>query len=82
MRKSLLFGSSLVGTLAFAFPAGAVTMYVSPTGTGTDPACCSARDTPCSLATGASAAVAGDTVILMDGVYQGHGFRLDHLQGG
>ncbi len=57
---------SLTSLLA-ASPALADTLYVSPTATETGD--CASRATPCSLATAASAAVAGDTVVLMDGVY-------------
>src|SRR5262249_27889306 len=50
-----------------AAPARAATMYASPTGTANT--CCT-RDTPCDLATVGANAMAGDTVILMDGVYK------------
>src|SRR5439155_26423819 len=60
--------SALVATLALARPAGAATLYVSPTGTAT--AGCDTRANPCSLTAAATAAVAGDTVVLMDGVYK------------
>src|SRR5262245_19325630 len=42
--------------------------YVSPTGTAESG--CDTRATPCSLTAAATAAVAGDTVVLMDGVYK------------
>ena len=63
------FGScSLLVASFFASPTQAATWFVSPTGTAeTD---CTTRATPCSLAAAASGAVAGDTVALMDGVYQ------------
>jgi MYXO-CTERM domain-containing protein len=48
----------------------AATWYVSPTGTATSAANCSTRATPCSLGSSASGAMAGDTVVLMDGVYK------------
>ncbi|HTB59913.1 MAG TPA: hypothetical protein VLC06_18705, partial [Polyangia bacterium] len=47
--------------------ASATTWYVSPTGTATTG--CTSRSTPCDLTDAASGAMAGDTVILMDGVY-------------
>ena len=65
MRASL-FLSSLAAVLAVS-TADAATLFVSPTGTET--ADCATRATPCSLATAASSAVAGDTVVLMDGIY-------------
>ena len=51
--------------------AGATTWYVSPTGTaaGRGVPNCSSRARPCDLASAAAGAMAGDTVILMDGVY-------------
>ena len=55
--------------LAFAPPTGAATLYVSPTGTAALPDC-TTRGNPCSLAAAASGAVAGDVVVLMDGVYK------------
>jgi parallel beta-helix repeat protein len=60
--------------LAFAFalalprPAGAATWYVSPTGTAETG--CDTRANPCALGRAAAGAVAGDTVVLMDGVYK------------
>jgi MYXO-CTERM domain-containing protein len=68
MRKPVILCSSLLATLGFASSVGAATMYVSPTGkatTGCD------RAAPCDLASAVSAVKAGDTVILMDGVYKG-----------
>ena len=80
--------SALVAALALARPAGAATLYVSPTGTAETG--CTTRANPCSLASAAAAAVAGDTVVLMDGVYKEplcvtqlrDGVGLDHLPGG
>ncbi|MEI9937610.1 MAG: right-handed parallel beta-helix repeat-containing protein [Pseudomonadota bacterium] len=51
-----------------AVPAHAVDWYVSPSGTATSG--CATRATPCSLASAASGAVAGDTVYLTSGSYQ------------
>ncbi|HTQ06281.1 MAG TPA: MYXO-CTERM sorting domain-containing protein [Polyangiaceae bacterium] len=68
MRKSLLFVPSLLAGLGFASSAGATTWYVTPDGTATDG--CFSRDyAPCDLGTASNNAVAGDTVILGDGVY-------------
>src|SRR5688572_29254682 len=66
----LFLGSclALVAALAFVRPAGAATLYVSPTGTAVTG--CDTRANPCSLASAASTAVAGDTVVLMDGLYK------------
>jgi MYXO-CTERM domain-containing protein len=66
MRKPIVFLSPFLATVAVAAGANAATYYVSPTGTAT--MCCS-HDAPCDLQSGANAAIAGDTVILMDGVY-------------
>src|SRR5262245_2520780 len=60
--------SALVAGIVLAWPAGAATLYVSPTGTATTG--CDTRANPCSLASAAAAAVADDTVVLMDGVYK------------
>ena len=60
--------SALVAVLALARPADATTLYVSPTGTAA--AGCTTRANPCSLANAAAAAVAGDTVVLIDGLYK------------
>src|SRR6185503_4339569 len=60
--------SALVAALALARPAAAATWYVSPTGTAETG--CDTRANPCSLASAGAAAVAGDTVVLMDGVYK------------
>jgi MYXO-CTERM domain-containing protein len=68
VRKAFILAAPFVGTFLAALPAGAATWYVSPTGTATSG--CTSRDTPCDLASAGSGAVAGDTVILMDGVYK------------
>src|SRR3954463_12643335 len=70
MKMTSILGScaALVATLALARPAAAMTLYVSPTGTAQTG--CTTRANPCSLASAAAAAVAGDTVVLMDGVYK------------
>jgi MYXO-CTERM domain-containing protein len=65
MRESL-FLCPLAALLAVT-TADAATLYVSPTGTETDD--CATRATACSLGAAASTAVAGDTVVLMDGIY-------------
>jgi MYXO-CTERM domain-containing protein len=67
MRKHLVLGSSLLATLALALVAQGATLIVSPT--GTDTADCT-RAAPCSLNYTAANAVAGDTVILLDGTYK------------
>ena len=64
MRLPSLLAS--IAFLAFVSPANAAEIYVSPSGTATT-GC--TRSTPCSLASAAGSAVAGDTVVLMDGVY-------------
>ena len=68
MRRQLVasFSFFLAG-ISVAKPVHAVTLYVSPTGTATT-GC--TRQAPCTLASAASSAAAGDTVILMDGVYR------------
>ncbi|HWJ56742.1 MAG TPA: right-handed parallel beta-helix repeat-containing protein [Vicinamibacterales bacterium] len=69
MKKKTVLGicSAILAAVAVASPAVAATWYVSPTGTAeTD---CTTRANPCALASAATAAVAGDTVVLMDGVY-------------
>src|SRR5690242_16577687 len=67
MRSRSISASLLLISLLLASGAEAATWYVSPTGT----ACaCASRSTPCSLAAAASGAVAGDTVVLMDGLYK------------
>jgi parallel beta-helix repeat protein len=60
--------AALVAVLAVVRSAGAATLYVSPTGTAETG--CTTRANPCSLASAAAAAVAGDAVVLMDGVYK------------
>ena len=55
--------------IALTRVAGAATWYVSPTGTATVATGCTTRSTPCDLADAAAGAMAGDTVILMDGMY-------------
>jgi MYXO-CTERM domain-containing protein len=67
MKFALTPCSLLVVTLA-TLPTSAATLYVSPTGTLTTG--CTTRAIPCSLSAAASSAVAGDTVVLMDGLYQ------------
>jgi parallel beta-helix repeat protein len=66
--KSVIISCGLLVASLVVVPARAATLYVSPTGTLTTG--CTTRATPCSLAAAASSAVAGDTVALMDGVYQ------------
>src|SRR5262245_31822484 len=60
--------SALFAALALAPHAGAATLYVSPTATATTG--CATRGDPCTLASAAANAVAGDIVVLMDGVYK------------
>jgi MYXO-CTERM domain-containing protein len=68
MRKPILLGSSLLAATVFASTAHAAnTYYVAPTGVSTND--CMTRGTPCDLDTGAKTAMAGDTVVLMDGTY-------------
>jgi parallel beta-helix repeat protein len=68
----LVLGSTplLIAALAFAPRVGAVTLFVSPTGTDDVP-CGDTRGNPCSLSTAGNTAAAGDVVILMDGLYNG-----------
>src|SRR5580692_3675022 len=77
MRPSVSFGhrfalllssSSAFAAITVLAPAAlaATSYYVSPTGTGTS--CTHAS--PCSLATGATNAQAGDYVVLLDGTYE------------
>lgn len=68
MRHSIVLCSSALSVLVFASSANAADWYVSPTGTATTG--CTTRSAPCSLSAATGAAVAGDNVILMDGVYQ------------
>jgi MYXO-CTERM domain-containing protein len=71
--KRLFLLSGFFAVLAWTGVASATTWYVSPTGTavpdGGVPSC-SSRATPCDLPSAAAGAIAGDTVILMDGVYK------------
>lgn len=70
MRTTLVTASWLLVGLTWVPSAHATTWYTSPTGTAT---CgCTTRENPCGLETAASGAIAGDTVILMDGVYTTH----------
>jgi MYXO-CTERM domain-containing protein len=69
MRHFILASSLVVGVFGLARPALAATLYVAPTGMASAPAC-TTRATPCSLASAASTAAAGDIVILMDGLYK------------
>ena len=64
--RSLCCLYSFVIVVGVASSASAADLYVSPTGTATT-GC--TRSEPCTLASAASSAVAGDTVILMDGIY-------------
>jgi len=64
-QAALLRCSVSLVTLCLATLGHAETYYVSPDGGGS--AC--TRDEPCALNTGADSALAGETVILMDGVY-------------
>lgn len=66
MRKFVLHAVSIAGVLCFAAPAIAADYLAHPDGSGE--AC--TRAAPCALGTAAALAVAGDTVILMDGVYR------------
>ncbi len=62
-----------LAVIALTRVASAATWYVSPTGTGVPDGGvpnCSSRATPCDLPSAAAGAIAGDTVILMDGVYK------------
>jgi parallel beta-helix repeat protein len=67
---TIVLGScaALGAALAPARPAGAATWYVSPAGTADTG--CTTRANPCSLTSAAAGAAAGDTVVLMDGVYK------------
>jgi MYXO-CTERM domain-containing protein len=56
-----------VSVVALTRVASATTWYVSPTGAAATG--CTTRSTPCDLTDAAAGAMAGDTVILMDGVY-------------
>ncbi len=67
MKFVAVSSSLLLSSVVYASTSPAAVLIVSPDGTS-DAAC--TRDAPCDLATGASAAHAGDTVILLDGVYR------------
>ena len=72
MKQSILLCPPLLAVLAFTSSANAGTLYASPTAaapTAGTTSCCT-RDVPCDLSTAASAAMAGDTVVLMDGIYK------------
>jgi parallel beta-helix repeat protein len=68
MKIILVSCSGLLAVVAVARSTSAATLYVSPTGTAQSG--CTTRSYPCSLASAASTAVAGDIVVLMDGVYR------------
>ena len=68
MKTVLASCAAFLAALVVAPPAGAATLYVSPAGTAVTG--CTTRANPCSLASAAAAAVAGDSVVLMDGVYK------------
>ena len=77
MNKSPLFASSVCVGLGIAVPnAEAATWYVSPDGTKTSE--CTDRSAPCALASAAAGAMAGDTVVLMDGVYKNQQVQVAH----
>jgi MYXO-CTERM domain-containing protein len=67
MKKSIAVCLPVLAMAAFTSSVEAATLYVSPTGTATTG--CD-RAAPCDLTSAASTAAAGDTVILMDGVYK------------
>lgn len=66
MRKPIILGWPFLLTLFGGSLAQAADYYVSPDATATE-GC--THEAPCVLGAGVAAAVAGDTVILMDGVY-------------
>lgn len=66
MSKLILSYSTGLGLLLSSVPAFAYTYIVAPDGSGTE---CT-RTSPCALSTGAQSAHAGDTVILLDGIYK------------
>jgi MYXO-CTERM domain-containing protein len=68
MRHPILRTAVFAAVFAFTSAAWSATWYVSPTGTAT--AGCDTRACPCSLGAAANGAIAGDTVVLMDGVYK------------
>ena len=88
--KYAFSSSSAVLALLVTLPASAADWYVSPTGTLDTASACPTRATPCSLASAAAGAVAGDTVYLTSGSYQqalfvansGTASAPDHLQSG
>ena len=67
MRQPLVLCTTLAVSTALTSIAGAATIIVSPS--GSDPAACT-RAAPCSLTFAAHNAKAGDTVILLDGLYK------------
>ncbi len=67
MRQPIVLACPFLCTLLVASLSQAATYYVSPDGTAT--ADCTTRDNPCELTAGVALAQAGDTVIVMDGVY-------------
>jgi MYXO-CTERM domain-containing protein len=67
MRHPIILWSPFLATAALASVADAATLYVSPTGTGSS-GC--TRAAPCDVSLVAQSVQAGDTVILLDGVYQ------------
>ncbi len=69
MRHAFSLSLPLVSLLV-ALPARAADWYVSPTGTEGSASACPTRGTPCSLASAAAGALAGDTVYLTSGSYQ------------
>lgn len=67
MRQLVILSSPLLVTLGLASLANAATLHVSPSGASTAPC---TREEPCDLTTAGNTASAGDTVILLDGVYK------------
>ena len=67
MRHPIILWSPFLALAALASVAGAATLYVSPTGTGSS-GC--TRAAPCDVSEVAKSVQAGDTVVLLDGVYQ------------
>jgi parallel beta-helix repeat protein len=67
MRRIVVIGSFLLAGVGSVRHAHGATLYVSP-GASATTGC--TRPSPCTLASAASSAVAGDTVILMDGLYR------------
>lgn len=66
VKRFALRAASISAVLGFAVPALAAEHFAHPDGSGD--AC--TRDAPCALGTATERAVAGDTVILMDGIYR------------